>query len=238
MNRKTFALGGVMTAVLGSVACGNGTVAVEPVEFEGMDDPQTVVQLASGVTTGNPDAPITIAEFGDYQCPGCAGFAGTVKPQLEIAYLQGGQVKFVFFDYPLISIHPHAFLAARASRCAQDQDLYWEYHTELFNNQRAWSVSQTAPLGLFEDYAAAVGLDEGSFRECLRSDQHAELVTANMQLGHLLGVTGTPSVMVSEGGGVARRLPDTSFESIRTVVEEMLGNLEGGAGASGEGAGS
>lgn len=230
MKRDTFALGGMMAAMLGIAACGDGTVAVAPVEFEGMEDPATVVELASGVTMGNPDAPITIAEFGDYQCPGCAGFAGQVKPQVEIAYLQGGQVKFVFFDYPLISIHAHAFLAARASRCAQDQDKYWEYHTTLFNNQRAWSASQTAPLGLFEDYAVTVGLDEATFRSCLRSDEHAELVTANMQLGHLLGVPSTPSVMISEGNGVARRLPDASFESIRLVVDEMLAGIEGRGG--------
>lgn len=227
------ALVGVAFPTAFTAACGSTEVATEPVEFEGMDDAQTVVSLAQGMTKGNPDAPITIAEFGDYQCPGCAAFAGQVEPQIDLAYLQDGdQVKFVFYDYPLISIHPHSFLAARATRCAADQDLYWEYHQTLFRNQAVWSRSQSAPLGLFEDYAAEVGLEAAAFRGCLRSDAHAVTVTANLQLANLLGVASTPTVMVSQGDGMARRLADTSFPGIREVVEEMLGNLpteEGGA---------
>ncbi|MDT8341558.1 MAG: thioredoxin domain-containing protein [Longimicrobiales bacterium] len=211
--------------LLATFACTPGGVALAPVEFEGMDDPATVVGMARGVTRGNPDAPITIAEFADYQCPGCAGFAGQVKPLLDQAYGDGDQVKFVFYDYPLVTIHPHAFLASRAARCAADQDRYWDYHDALFRNQQAWSLSQSAPLGLFEDYAAEAGLEASAFRACLRSDMHAELVTANMQLGNLLGVTGTPTVMVSQGDGTARRLGDTSFPGVRGVVDEMLANL-------------
>lgn len=221
MNRKIAALGSTFAlAVL--AACGGGEVALEPVEFEGMDDPQTVAGLASGVVMGNPDATITVAEFADYQCPGCAGFAGTVKPQLDIAYIQDQQVKFVFYDFPLITIHPHAFVASRAARCAGDQEMYWEYHNEIFRNQPAWSRSASAPLGLFEDYAEAVGLDAAQFRGCLRSDEHALTVTANLRLGELLGVNGTPTIMVSGGDGNARRLPSNTFEGIREMIEELL----------------
>jgi len=234
MNTKTMTMGGTFALALTALACSPGEVAVAPVEFEGMEDAPTVVGLATGVTMGNPDAPITIAEFADYQCPGCAGFAGQIKPQVELAYLQGDQVKFVFYDYPLVTIHPHAFLAARAARCAGDQDLYWEYHDSLFRNQRAWSMSQGAPLGLFEDYAAEVGLEPTAFRACLRSDQHAVTVTANMQLGNLLGVTGTPTLMVSQGDGTARRLSDNSMQAIRMVVDEMIGNLQPAAGPEGQ----
>lgn len=234
MNQKRFALLGLTIPALFTLGCGSNQVATAPVEFEGMDDPETVVRLAQGVTRGNPDAPITIAEFGDYQCPGCANFAGQVKPQVDLAYLQGGtQVKFVFYDLPLVSIHPHAFLAARASRCALDQEMYWDYHDTLFRNQATWSRSQTAPLGLFEDYAAEVGLDEAAFRGCLRSEEHAVTVTANLQLANLLGVSSTPSVMVSRGDGMARRLADVSFAGIRQVVDEMLANLQQPAGGEG-----
>jgi protein-disulfide isomerase len=228
MNRQTLAtLGSLLTAVL-LVGCGTSQVATEPVQFEGSDDPQTVVDLAQGVTLGSQDAPITITEFGDYQCPGCGAFAATVKPQLDLAYIQEGQAQFRFYDFPLITIHPHAFLASRAARCALDQDLYWEYHDALFRNQSVWSRSQSAPLGLFEDYAAEVGLEATAFRACLRSDAHALTVSANMQLGLLLGVTGTPTVLVSQADGNFRRLPDNSFQGIRTVVDEMLGGADTG----------
>lgn len=226
MNTKTMTKGGIFALALTTLACSPGEVAVAPVEFEGMDDPATVVGLATGVTFGNPDAPITIAEFGDFQCPGCAAFAGQIQPQVELAYLDGDQVKFVFYDYPLVNIHPHAFLAARAARCANDQGMYWDYHEALFRNQGAWSMSQSAPLGLFEDYAAEAGLEAAAFRGCLRSDQHAVAVTATMQLGNLLGVTGTPTVMVSRGDGTARRLSDNSMQGIRGVVDPMIAELQ------------
>lgn len=213
-------------------ACSQGEVALVPVEFEGMDDQSTVLAMARGVTLGNPDAPITIAEFGDYQCPGCAGFAGNVKPQIELAYINepemADKVKFVFYDLPLTTIHPHAFLAARAARCAEDQGLYWEYHSSLFRNQQAWSRSPGAPLGLFEDYAAEAGLEASAFRGCLRSTEHAELVTANQQLGMMLGVSGTPTVMVSAGANMTRRLADTSFPAVREAVEALLEEMEAG----------
>lgn len=237
MNTK-IAAGALASLTVALAACGPGSVATEPVEFEGMEDPQQVVALASGVTQGNPDAPITIAEFADYQCPGCGSFASMVKPRINLAYLQEGDVKFVFYDFPLTSIHPHAFLASRAARCAGDQDLYWQYHDQLFQNQGAWSRSASPPLGLFEDYAAAVGADAAAFRGCLRSDEHAVTVSANQQLAQLLGVTGTPTVMVSRGDGQAVRLPDVSFESISDAVGGLLEANSAGEGAADEGAGS
>jgi protein-disulfide isomerase len=231
MNRKIVATAGVLIPTVFLIGCGTSEVAVDPVEFEGMDDPQTVVGLADGVVLGSEDAPITIAEFGDYQCPGCGAFAATVKPQIDLAYLQTGQAQFVFYDFPLITIHPHAFLASRAARCALDQDRFWEYHDALFRNQSVWSRSQPAPLGLFEDYGGEVGLEPAAFRACLRSDQHAITVTANLQLGILLGVTGTPTVLVSEGDGGFQRLPDNSFAGIRSVVDGMLGAAGGEVGS-------
>jgi protein-disulfide isomerase len=221
---------------LALAACGGGEAAMEPVEFEGMDDNQRVVELAQGMVLGDENAPITIHEFGDYQCPGCGQFAALVKPQIESGLVPDGNVKFVFYDFPLTSIHRYAFVAARASRCAADQDRYWEYHGELFQNQSVWAASASAPLGLFEDYAGELGLDEGAFSSCLRSDRHADVVTANMRLGEILGVTGTPSVLVSEGGE-AQRLSDNSFGGIQAAVErilaDMAGEAEGDAGTGG-----
>jgi len=227
MNRKIVTFGGFALA-LAAGACTPAEVALEPVEFEGMEDSQVVAGLAIPATMGNPDAPISIVEFGDFQCPGCGAFARQVKTQIELAYIEGGQVNFKFYDFPLVTIHPHAFLASRASRCAGDQDLYWEYHDALFRNQRAWSLSQSPPLGLFEDYATEAGVDLSTFRGCLRGDAHAELVTANLQIGNLLGVSSTPTVMVTKNDGTARRLSDVSFPGVREIVDEMLAELDAG----------
>ncbi len=225
MNKNVILIA-VIVLALGAVAYGvvnrtGGGAALAPVELEGLDDQQTLVRMAQGISMGSDDAPVTILEFADFQCPACMGFAGSVKPQLEAAWVETGQARYVYYDFPLISIHPHAFLAARAGRCANDQERFWPYHDALYRNQSVWARSTNPPVRDFERYAAEVGLDQDAFSACLRSDQHAEVVTANMRLGEELGVTGTPTVMVN-GGGVTRRIGENSFAALQTAVEALL----------------
>ena len=200
-----------------------GSAVSAPVEVEGIDDPARHVEMARGVTKGDPNAPITIVEFGDFQCPSCAEFAQTFKPQVELGFVESGQAKFVFYDFPLVSIHPNAFLAARAARCAEDQDKFWEYHDELFRQQARWSGLPN-PGSAFEDYAGTVGLDEGEFAGCLNSDRHADLVTANMQLGQVMRVTGTPSILVNVRDQPTRRVASYSYQAIAQTIEQMTGS--------------
>lgn len=205
-----------------------GSMVTEPVELDVADD-RELVELAEGVESGDPDAPVTILEFGDYQCPGCGAFARQIKPLIDTSLLESGRAKFVFYDFPLVAGHPNAFLAARAARCAGDQDAYWEYHDALFQNQNRWA-SEGNPAGRFEDYAESVGIDREAFESCLHSDRHARTVTANMQLGQALGVSGTPTVMVSRGQGMATRLSDYSFGSIQEAVDEAIAETEAASG--------
>lgn len=202
-----------------------GDTVSEPIELDFAND-EELVALAQGVTRGDPDAPVTIVEFGDFQCPGCAQFALSVKPEIERTLVGSGRVKFVYYDFPLIAIHPNAFLAARASRCAADQERYWEYHEALFRNQARWAGSST-PAGMFEDFAGEVGMDEGAFRSCLNSDAHAEVVSANLRLGERMGVSGTPTVLVNANGQV-RRVNNYDFRSISTAIETMTAEAPGG----------
>lgn len=223
----------VVAAIAFSMNSGGGDAVTEPLDLE-IDDMQELAAMAQGIHAGNEDADITILEFADFQCPGCGAFAGTVKPQLDVAYIDPGTVKFVFYDFPLVSIHPHAFLAARAARCANDQGMFWEYHDELFRNQSSWSLSASAPIGAFEDFAARVGLDQGDFSSCLRSDAHAQTVSATMQLGQGLGVTGTPTVLISRGNGQFRQvgaptIPEL-YPAIQAAVEELQGEMATEAG--------
>jgi len=202
-----------------SIGSGSGSAVTAPVAMEGLDDLEHLVELAQGVTKGNADAPVTIIEFGDFQCPACQAFALQVKPQLELAYVESGKAKFVFYDWPIFSGHPNAFLAARASRCAADQGKYWEYHDNLFRNQARWAP-MTSPVDAFVDYAGTLGLDAGDFRACVNSDRHAELVTANLELGNQLGVNGTPSIYIEQGGAARRVGPD--FASLSEYIDGVL----------------
>jgi protein-disulfide isomerase len=230
MNKNVIVVA-VVVVVVGALALavrnsGGGGAVTAPVEVEGLDDQQTLVRMAQGVSRGSEDAPMTILEFGDFQCPSCRIFATGIKPQVELAWIESGDARFVYYDFPLVGIHPHAFLAARAGRCAEEQGEFWAYHDVLYQRQSAWAGSAGPPVSDFEDYAAEAGLDQDAFSACLRSDRHAALVTANMRLAQELGVTGTPTIMINSGG-TTRTLPDFGFETIMNAVESMQGGDEG-----------
>ena len=233
-------LGGTAVIAAGALAwsvIGGGlrSAATQPIVsiVEGeMEDLGALVAMATGVERGDPNAPITILEFGDFQCPACQQFATFVKPQLDLLYVDAGIARFVFHDYPIVSGHPHAFLAARGARCALDQgeQYFWPFHDQLFAHQSTWSFSQGAPLNAFEDYAATIGLDVGDFGDCLDSDRFADVVSANMRLAIELGVSGTPTVFVSKGGGVGVRVTRWSeLDGFKAVIERLL-EEDGGDG--------
>jgi protein-disulfide isomerase len=207
-----------------SVGGGGGSAVSAPIAVEGLDDLQRLVELAQGNQKGDESATVTIIEFGDFQCPACQQWHSQVKSQLELAYVESGKAKFVYYDWPIIQAHPNAFLAARASRCAADQNKYWEYHDNLFRNQTRWA-SLTNAVSTFVDYAETLGLDEGEFDSCLRSDAHAEVVTANMELGMQLGVGGTPTILIERGGTV--RQVGNDFASLAEYIDGLLTPAEG-----------
>lgn len=207
-----------------SVGSAGGNAATAPVAVEGLDDPERLVELARGMEKGDASAPVTIIEFGDFQCPGCQAFALQVKPQLELTYVESGKARFVFYDFPIVNGHPNAFLAARASRCAADLGTYWEYHESLFRNQARWAP-MASPGSTFIDYAEALGIDRDGFASCLNSDRHAELVTANMELGSRLNVRRTPTILV-ERGGSARPI-EADFQTIAAYVDGVLSEGSG-----------
>ncbi len=208
-------------AVVGMSMRGSGSAASEPVDLGELDN-EDLVALAQGVVYGDPNAPITIMEFGNYQCPACQIFATQVKPQVDLAYIQTGQAKFVYHDFPTAGL-PHSFLAARAARCAGDQDRYWDYHDEVYRTLREWSVP-SSPVGHFNDLAEGLELDTQAFRSCLDSDMKADVVTANQLAGIRMGVTGTPSIFVHHDGGRAQRLGGYQFIDIQQAVEAITGN--------------
>ena len=209
---------------IGSTALGEA--ATEPIEVDGLDDQEVLVAMAQGVTKGDEDAPITIVEFGDYACPGCGGFAMSVKPQVELLLLETGKAKFVFYDFPLTSIHPTSFLAARSARCAQDQDKFWEYHDALFRNQGSWRL-EASPISQFLGFAEDLGLDGEDFEACVKSDRHADLVSANMRLGYELRVSSTPTIMV-QGNDQFLMLAGATFPAIQAAMNQIEGSTDAG----------
>jgi protein-disulfide isomerase len=182
-----------------------------------------------GISIGREDAPVTIFEFADFQCPGCGQFATFVTPLIKERLVDSGQVRYVYYDFPL-SMHPYSFLASRAARCANEQGKFWEYHDKLYHNQSRWAAERTAggATDQFIAYAGELGLDRGRFEECLRSDRYAEDISRSLKLGETLGVQGTPTLFVN--GERLSEIP--SFSQLETIVQQKAGSAAPAAAAA------
>jgi protein-disulfide isomerase len=174
-----------------------GGAALEPVTIADSTDSRALYERATGMQIGSATAPVKIVVFSDYQCPYCGQFASTIKPALVNEFINAGKLQFVYYDFPLGGTHKYSFIAARAARCAGDQNKFWEYHDLLFGQQSEWSFSTGVPMAEFQKYATQAGVDGAAFEACLKSDKHADVVTANRMLGDQLGVNATPTVIIN-----------------------------------------
>lgn len=166
---------------------------------------------------GNPEATVTLAEYSDFQCPACASFTPALADIME-AY--GDQLRFEYHHFPLISIHPSAELAARASEAAGVQGKFWEYHDILFANQQQWS-GNINPRNQFVAYAEELGLDTEMFTRHLNSSIIRDAVQEDMREGRTLPITGTPTFFLN-----GEKMDITTFDDFRAQIEVALGVRE------------
>lgn len=222
-------LAGVV-AIFFAVRGGSGTPATEPVPLD-VADARQLYDRATPKRIGDEGAPVRIVVFSDFQCPGCAAWAISERPRI-MPWIERGEAQYIAYDYPLGGNFVHSFLAARAARCAGEQPMagttdgtaYWPFYDRLFQQQSAWS-SQRTVVDTFLGYAQDLGLDARAFERCVRSDSHAEVVTANRMLGDQLGVRGTPTVMVNNRVVSGRSIGDMGAQVIR-MLEETTGQTE------------
>ncbi len=174
---------------------------------------------------GNPDAPITIIEFSDFQCPFCARFYTQTLPLIYEEYIEPGKVKLVFRDYPIQSIHPNAVPAAVASECANEQGKFKEMHDMLFEKQNEWSKQKTADaLSLFSQYATKIQLEQEVFDSCLTSGKYIEEIRKDLDDGRDYGVTGTPGFFVGNDQiGYVELKGAQPFDSFKKIIDTQLG---------------
>jgi protein-disulfide isomerase len=152
-----------------------------------VERPRTQV-AATGPARGPADAPVTIIEFSDYQCPFCRRAEPTVA---QVLARYEGKVRFVFRHFPLDRIHPLARGASEAAACAAEQGKFWEYHEQLFADD-----AQLERAGL-DAAAERVGLDVAAFAACLDEGKTKALVEADVTEGEAAGVTGTPAFFIN-----------------------------------------
>ncbi len=162
---------------------------------------------------GPANAKVTIVEFGDYQCPFCQIWQEQTWPALQEIY--GDQIRLVYRDFPLYSIHGFAIPAAEAANCAGDQGKYWEYHGLLLSNRSGFSQ------GIFEEYANELSLDTAVFNECLESRKYLNEVARDFEAGQSLGVNGTPFFIINNSIKLSGMLPVEEFQRIIDTLLEQ-----------------
>jgi protein-disulfide isomerase len=171
-------------------------------------EPIRVEVAATGPAKGPANAPVTIVEFSDFQCPFCSRLTPTLK-QVEEKY--GNKVRLVFRQYPL-PFHPNAQKAAEASLCAADQGKFWELHDAMFGNQGELGVDQ------LKAKAASLGLNADKFNKCLDSGEKAAAIQADIKAGSAAGVSGTPAMFIN-GRFINGAVP---IDNITTVIDDEL----------------
>jgi len=174
---------------------------------------------------GNRDAPVTIIEFSDFQCPFCARFYTQTFPLILEEYIQEGKVKLVFRDFPIQSIHPNALPASVAAECANEQSKFRDMHDMLFENQNEWNKLDTVDvLAMFSQYAVEMKLDQKAFDECLTSGKYIEEIRNDLDDGRDYGVSGTPGFFIGNDQiGYVELKGAQPFESFKKIIDAQLG---------------
>ena len=179
-----------------------------------------------GLSVGDPNAPVTIDIFEDFQCPACQFFTENVEPLVIENLVATGKARYVFHNYPFldgngVGSNGESDQAANASMCANEQGKFWEMHSILYAN---WNGENQ---GSFNDrrlqaMAESIGLDADAFNACFDANKYEAEIQADFDLGEQMGVTGTPSVFV-DGARVGAPGKIASYQEIEQAVNALVG---------------
>jgi len=169
---------------------------------------------------GDPNAPITLVEFGDYQCFFCNKFFHNTEQKILENYVDTGKVKIIFKDLTIIG--PDSITAAHAAHCADDQGLFWEYHDTLYNNwngeNNGWASSENQ-LRMAQD----VGLNIDEFTDCMLNEIHTQIISASNADARTLGLTGTPAFFVIGSNNQVTKIPGAQpFDVFQKIFDSEL----------------
>ena len=194
MNKKGVILGIVVISVIIGLAA---SVSSSPSETFDLDMTRTHGSISTAMGSpilGDPSAPITIVEFGDYQCHQCYNWFHNTKPMIVRDYIETGKANLVFVDFAFLG--KDSPKASQATYCADDQDMYWEYHNSLYNSQESKIDSGWANSERLKAFAFNLNLDMELFDECLDSEKYSKRVQYNSQQARDNGVRGTPGFFI------------------------------------------
>jgi protein-disulfide isomerase len=209
-------------------------VATRPKNVATTVEPAAVIAgEPQGYLLGNPDAPVQVIEFADFECPACAQFATLSEPDVRKRLVEPGLISYRFYDYPL-AMHKNTWHASNAAACADEQGKFWEMHDQLFNEQDRWNGQATSrPKSQFQGYAKAIGLDVDKWEQCYDARKYEPRIKANEQMAIKRGASQTPTFVIGNkmvGGAI-------SYDRFKAMVDSALvvaKNAPPAAGASGD----
>ena len=167
---------------------------------------------------GDDNAPITILEWGDYQCTFCYKFHQNTLDMINEDFIKTGKVKLVFKDFPLNG--PDSLLAAEASYCAHDQEKYWKYHDELYKN---WGGERTGWITResLNKFAVSVELDLNKFNQCINEGKYQNQVLEHYEFGQEIGIDATPSFLVFNDEKIIKIRGNQPLEVFLKTIDEL-----------------
>lgn len=216
-RRLTFLL-----VVIGAVAV-IATLLIYP-SLTPVGDIVTVTPAAraheEGRQLGEPDAPVLVELYEDFQCPTCRVYSQTVEPQIIATYVETGVARLAYRHFAFIG--PESIAAANASMCADEQGRFWDYHDVLFANQSGENLGAFADRRLLA-FAESLGLDLPAFRACSEDETYQEVIDSERSAGFLAGIDSTPSVLVN-GTLVQGSAPNLvpTFELVAAAIEAAM----------------
>lgn len=170
---------------------------------------------------GDPNAPVTLVEFGDYQCGFCHRYYAQTEPSIVSEYVDKGLVKMYFKDY--IVIGPDSVTAAQGAHCANDQGMYWQFHDAIYDNYGGERSGWASSSGIAQIATTVDGLDEDQWTGCMERSDHVNTVNASSQDARDLGLTGTPAFFViGQDGEVVLLRGAKQFAEFMTVIDSVI----------------
>ena len=223
MAKKGIIAGGILAVVIVAIAAayGIGQSGVESVNLDMERTHGTVSTAMGSPILGNPDAEITIVEFGDYQCHQCYNWFHNTKPAIFEEYIDTGIANLVFVDMAFLG--RDSPVAAQATYCAEDQGKYWEYHDLLYTSQESQIDNGWANSERLKAFASQLNLDPEIFDSGLDSNKYHKRVQNNISEARAYGVSGTPTFVIVAPNGQEQKLvgaqPYSVFEN---VINSMI----------------
>jgi protein-disulfide isomerase len=220
MNKKGVIFGMLVISIIAVIATSMSSSSNETFDVDMTRTHGSISTAMGSPILGNPLAPITIVEFGDYQCHQCYNWFHDTKPMITRDYIETGKANLVFVDFAFLG--KDSPKAAQATYCADDQNMYWEYHNSLYTFQESKIDNGWANSERLKSFAFNLNLDMSLFDECLDSEKYSKRVQYNSQQAKDNGVRGTPGFFIVGPDGQEQLGGAQPFSVFKRILDSMI----------------